>query len=101
MIAIIYGLNLIDIVPTKLSAINETMMKKVPEVQIASFTVENEAQELKQVIISQDAPSHYDRGENYLKHYRLESLYGEAVYLTENPDILRLTDGSILRRKKR
>ncbi len=81
-------------------SVNQTMMKSETEEQIASFTVENNNQELKQVVISQDIHSHYTRDKNYPKRYRLESLYGEAVYRTEDPDILKLSDGSLLKRKR-
>ncbi len=68
---------------------------------IGSFTVIDETNEIKQVIVSQDIVNHYKGEENYLKHYRLESLYGVAVYKTEDPGILKLVDDTILRRKKR
>ncbi|MBW1636734.1 MAG: hypothetical protein JRC87_06420 [Deltaproteobacteria bacterium] len=77
------------------------MIKKIVEEQIASFTVENEARELKKVIVSQVITPHYDGEENYPKRYRLESLDGLAVFRTEDPDILTLSDGSLLRRKNR
>ena len=76
------------------------MMKLETEEQIASFTVETNNHELKQVVIIQDIHPHYDGDKNYPKRYHLDSLYGEAVYRTEDPDILKLSDGSLLKRKR-
>lgn len=76
-------------------------MKHRKEEILESFTVISEAKELKKVIISQDIVTHYNKEESYNKHFRLESLYGETVYKTEDPDILELVDGAILRRIKR
>ena len=77
------------------------MIKTETEEQIASFTVINENYELKQVIISQDLLSHYDGKKIYTKKYCLESLGGTPVFRTDNPDILKLADGSILKRSHR
>ncbi len=68
---------------------------------LGSFTVINEDNELKKVIISQDIVTHYKKEESYLKHFRLESLSGAIVYQTEDPGILELVNGTIFRRKKR
>lgn len=76
-------------------------METATEEQIASFTVINEDYELKQVIISQDLLSHYDGKKVYTKNYHLESLDGIPLSRTDDPDILKLPDGSILKRKKR
>lgn len=68
---------------------------------IASLPVVDEANEIKQVIVSQDNVPHYSGEESYYKHFRLESVYGEVVYKTEDPNIFKLVDGAILRRRKR
>lgn len=75
-------------------------MQKREEV-CASFTVENEDQELKEVIVTQDSLALYRKEENYSKKFRLESFKGPVVYQTENPDIFQLANGTILKRKKR
>jgi len=75
------------------------MLKKTTEEQIASFTVENEARKLIRVIVSQEISPRYDGEKTYRKRYRLESLDGISVFPTEDPDILKLADGSLLRRK--
>ena len=67
---------------------------------VGSFTVINEANEFKQVIVSQDIVTHYSKEESYPKHFRLEFLNGVTVYQTDNPDIFELVDGTILKRKK-
>ena len=77
------------------------IMKFRREEILESFTVINENNELKQVIVSQDIVSHYSKEEHYPKHFRLESLHGIAVYQTGNPDILTLVDGTILKRRRR
>ena len=68
---------------------------------LGSFTLINEDNELKKVIISQDIVTHYNKEESYLKHFHLESLSGTIVYQTEGSAILELVDGTIFRRKKR
>ena len=68
---------------------------------IASLPVVDEANEIKQVIVSQDSVPHYSGEGSYYKHFRLESLYGEVVYKTEDPNIFKLVDGAIPRRRKR
>ncbi len=79
---------------------DENNQKNRKEEILGSFTVINEANELKQVIVSQDIVTHYSKEESYPKHFRLESLYGVAVYQTEDPDIFQLVNGTILKRKK-
>jgi hypothetical protein len=77
------------------------MITRTTEEQIASFTVENEARKLIRVIVSQEIRPLYDGEKTYRKRYRLESLDGIAVFPTEDPDILKLSDGSLLKRKNR
>lgn len=76
-------------------------MKKVPQEILASFTVECANHELKDVVIVQDIHHFYHKDVIYRKTYRLESLEGERVYLTDDPNIFKLGDGSILKRKSR
>jgi hypothetical protein len=74
-------------------------MKKRKQELIASFTVVNDAQELRIIIVSQDIISHYCGKTNHSKNLSLDSIDGAEVFKTENPDIFKLSDGSILRRK--
>jgi hypothetical protein len=67
----------------------------------ASFAVKNDKNEQKQVVVTQDILCHYRKEENYSKKFHLDSLDGPAVYQTENPDVFRLSDGTILKRMKR
>lgn len=73
---------------------------KIREEIIASFNVENEIKEVKQVIVVQEIRSLYSKEETYTKKFRLESLGGAAVYKTENPSIFQLANGTLLKRKK-
>lgn len=75
-------------------------MQKREEI-CASFTVEDENSELKKVIVTQDILSHYHKEENYSKKFRLDSLDGVVVYHTEDPDVLKLANGTTLKRRKR
>jgi hypothetical protein len=67
----------------------------------ASFAVKNDKNEQKQVVVTQDILAHYRKEENYSKKFHLDSLDGPAVYQTENPDVFRLSDGTMLKRTKR
>lgn len=76
-------------------------MKKRDEEICASFTVETEDRELKQVLVTQEILSHYSKKENYSKKLRLESPAGVAVYRTKDPDIYQLANGTILKKRMR
>jgi hypothetical protein len=67
----------------------------------ASFTVENEDNQLLKVLVTQDRLSHYSKEERYSKSFRLESPEGIAVYQTENPEIFKLANGTTLKRIKK
>ena len=67
----------------------------------AFFTVEDENNKLKKVVVTQDIVSHYRKDEKYSKAFRLDSLDGPVVYQTESPDVFQLIDGTILKRRKR
>lgn len=80
--------------------LTQQSIMKIREEIIASFNVENEIKELKQVIVVQEIRSLYSKEETYTKKFRLESLGGAAVYKTENPSIFQLANGTLLKRKK-
>jgi hypothetical protein len=67
--------------------------------QIGSFTVVNEKQELKQVVVSQDIVTHYSGKTRHSKNLHLDKVDGLEVYKTKDPDIFKLPDGSTLRKK--
>jgi hypothetical protein len=73
---------------------------KIKQEICASFTVENEDHVLKQVIVTQDILSHYNKEDSYSKKFRLESLDGPVVYRTEDPDIFKLDNGMLLKKRK-
>ncbi len=73
------------------------MKKRKPEL-IGSFTVINDKLELRKIIVTQDRVSHYCGKINHLKNLNLDSIEGVKVFKTEDPDIFRLADGSLLRK---
>ena len=74
-------------------------MKKRKQELIGSFTVVNDKQELRKIVVSQDIISHYCGKTNHSKNLNLDSIDGAEVFKTEDPDLFRLSDGSILRKK--
>lgn len=74
-------------------------MKKRKQEIIGSFTVVSDKQELRKIVISQEIVSHYSGQINHSKNLNLDSIDGAEVFQTEDPDIFKLADGSILRRK--
>lgn len=76
-------------------------METQAEEIVASFTVENEGRELKQVLIVQDILPYYRKEDTYRKRFRLENLEGDVVYPTKNPNILKLANGYILKKTNR
>ncbi|GEM_PF-1074920 len=73
-------------------------MQKRKQELIGSFTVVTDKQELRKIIISQDIISHYCGKTNHSKNLNLDSVDGLEVFKTEDPDVFRLSDGSILKR---
>ena len=76
-------------------------MKKREEEVCASFTVETEDREFKQVLVTQDILSLYSKKEKYSKKLRLESPAGVTVYRTKDPDTYQLANGTILKKRMR
>ncbi len=66
-----------------------------------SFTVVTKNRELKEVVVIQDVLSYYGKEHTCLKKFRLGSLSGIAVYRTDDPDIFRLEDGELLKKRIR
>jgi hypothetical protein len=67
--------------------------------QIGCFTVVNDKQELKQVVVSQDIVTHYCGKTIHSKNLHLDKMNGLEVYTTKDPDIFKLPDGTTLRKK--
>lgn len=74
------------------------MIQKTEKI-CGSFDVVTERRELKKVVVVQDVLSYYGKEERYSKKFRLESLDGMSVYRTEDPDIFRLDDGSLIKKR--
>jgi hypothetical protein len=77
---------------------SKTMKKRKQEL-IGSFTVVNDKQELRKIVVSQDIISHYCGKTNHSKNLNLDSIDGAEVFKTDDPDIFKLSDGSTLKRK--
>lgn len=73
-------------------------MKTKKQELVGIFTVINNKQELKQVVVSQDIVSFYKGEASHTKNLHLDSIDGSEVYKTDDPEIFKLPDGSILRK---
>jgi hypothetical protein len=76
-------------------------MKTKTEEICGSFVVVNEKRELQKVVVIQDVLSHYPKEHRCSKTFRLESINGMAVYRTDDPDIFKLIDGTLLKKRIR
>ena len=76
-------------------------MGRVQEEVIATFTVEDEFNQQKDVFVCQAAISCYTRMKNYYKKFRFGSSKGVEIFQTNDPDVFKLANGTTLRRKKR
>jgi hypothetical protein len=74
-------------------------MKTNKQEFVGVFTVINNQQELRQVVVSQDIISHYKGEASHTKNLHLDSIDGTEVYKTNDPEIFKLPDGSTLRKK--
>lgn len=73
-------------------------MKTKKQELVGVFTVVDNKQELKQVVVSQDIISYY-RGEIiHTKNLHLDSIDGSEVFKTNDPEIFKLRDGSTLKK---
>lgn len=61
--------------------------------------VMNDRQEIKKIVVSQDIIAHYSGDTTHSKNLHLDSIDGVKVYKTDDPDIFKLIDGTLLRRK--
>ncbi len=73
-------------------------MKTKKQELIGSFTVIDNNQEVKQVVVSQDIVTHYSGETSHTKNLHLDSIDGIEVHKTSNPDIFELPDGTTLRK---
>lgn len=68
---------------------------------IGSFSVVDNKQEIKKVIVCQDILSHYSADNSHFKSLHLDHVDGVEVYKTTDPEIFKLPDGTTLKRKSR
>jgi hypothetical protein len=73
-------------------------MKTKEQELIGVFTVVNNKQECKKIVVSQDIVIHYSGETSHTKNLHLDTIDGVDVYRTSDPDIFKLPDGSTLRR---
>ena len=74
-------------------------MNKTKREFIGSFTVINDRQEIRKIVVSQDIITHYSGNTRHSKNLHLDTIDGVEVYKTQDPDVFRLSDGTTLRRK--
>lgn len=74
-------------------------MKKRKQELIGSFTVIDEKQEMRKIVISQDIVTHYSGTTRHSKNLNLDTINGVQVQATPDPDIFKLPDGTTLKRK--
>lgn len=67
---------------------------------IGSIDVVDDANTQKKIVICQDILTQYKGSEAHTKRLFLETMYGQPVYRTDDPDIFRLFDGTTLKRKR-
>ncbi len=74
-------------------------MKTTKQQLIGVFAVVDSNQELQKIVVSQDIVSHYSGDTSHTKNLHLNTVDGVEVYKTEDPDIFKLPDGAILRKR--
>jgi len=74
-------------------------MKTNKQELIGSFTVVDNKNEVKKVVVSQDIVTHYRGATSHSKNLHLDSIDGIEVFKTDDPDIFKLPDGTSLRKK--
>ncbi|MFT5728631.1 MAG: hypothetical protein ACI8PB_002785 [Desulforhopalus sp.] len=68
---------------------------------LTSFTVISHKNELREVIISQKAIDSYANPQEYKNVLNIDTIEGAVVYKTSDPEILKLQDGTILKKVHR
>lgn len=76
-------------------------MTRSKQEEVGTITVVDDAQNLKQVIISQDNISYYKRDNSHTKSLHLDTIDGPEVFKTNDPNIFTMQDGALLRKKSR
>jgi hypothetical protein len=66
---------------------------------VGSFVVVDNRHTMRRIVVSQDCFTNCLGETIHSKNFFLENINGPKVYKTENPDILKLIDGTILKRR--
>lgn len=74
-------------------------MKNKKQEAVCSFTVVDNSQTAKQIIVCQDKITYYGRDEDHKKTFHLEAIDGPEVFRTSNPNIFKLKNGELLRKR--
>lgn len=76
-------------------------MQKIQRKPLSSFTVISHRNELREVIISQEMSEASPTTNKYKNVLNIDTIEGPAVYQTSDPEILKLQDGTILKKVHR
>lgn len=76
-------------------------MNNLQKPPLSSFTVISHKNELREVIISQKAIDSYANCQEYKNVLNIDTIEGAVVYKTSDPEILKLQDGTILKKVHR
>lgn len=68
---------------------------------LSSFTVISHKNELREVIISQEVLDSHANSQEYKNVLNIDTIEGAVVYKTSDPEILKLQDGTILKKVHR
>jgi len=74
-------------------------MKTKKQELIGIFTVVDSNQELQKIVVSQDIVIHYSGQTSHTKNLHLNTIDGDEVYKTDDPDLFKLSDGATLRKR--
>lgn len=73
-------------------------MQKIQREPFSSFTVISHRNELREVIISKEINDSSPNSQKYTNVLNIDTTEGEVVYQTSDPEILKLQDGTILKK---
>lgn len=76
-------------------------MHKIQIEPLSTFTVISHKNELREVIISQEVNASYLNAQEYRNVLNIDTIEGAVVYQTSDPEILKLQDGTILKKVHR
>jgi hypothetical protein len=77
---------------------NEPMSNREQEI-VGSFMAVDDRHAIRRIVVSQDCFTNCMGETTHSKNLFLENINGPKVYRTEDPDILKLIDGTTLKRR--